>query len=120
MSRATRGNESRATTITSARVPVSSTCESWWLSIHVAGRDRPASLDAASVTSMNSVLKRLRILPTRGKRRVLWYFAVASVRGVIRTSCRYVRNDLNPTRISWVSNSGCSHAAKWPPLGSLL
>ena len=30
------------------------------------------------------------------------------------------RSDLKPSRISETSNSGCSHAAKCPPLSSLL
>ncbi|MBN8991151.1 MAG: TetR family transcriptional regulator [Rhizobiales bacterium] len=30
------------------------------------------------------------------------------------------RSDLNAARISETKNAGCSHAAKWPPLGSLL
>jgi len=28
------------------------------------------------------------------------------------------RSDLKPVRISSESSCGCSHAAKWPPLGS--
>ena len=32
----------------------------------------------------------------------------------------YVRRDLNPWRISPTKSSGCSHAAKCPPLGSVL
>src|SRR3977135_3193499 len=31
-----------------------------------------------------------------------------------------LRSDLNAARISAVKSSGCSQAAKWPPLGSLL
>lgn len=30
------------------------------------------------------------------------------------------RSDLNAARTSETKNAGCSHAAKWPPLGSLL
>jgi hypothetical protein len=30
------------------------------------------------------------------------------------------RSDLNAARISETKNAGCSHAAKWPPLESLL
>jgi hypothetical protein len=33
---------------------------------------------------------------------------------------RYLRSDLKPARSSSESNFGCSQAAKWPPLGSLL
>src|SRR4051794_29250947 len=32
----------------------------------------------------------------------------------------YVRNGLRPARTSSTRNCGCSHAAKWPPLGGLL
>ena len=32
----------------------------------------------------------------------------------------YLRSDLKPARISSLRNFGCSQAAKWPPLGSLL
>ena len=32
----------------------------------------------------------------------------------------YLRSDLKPTRSSSERNFGCSQAAKWPPLGSLL
>src|SRR6266478_1964633 len=33
---------------------------------------------------------------------------------------RYLRSDLKPARTSSERSCGCSHAAKWPPLGSLL
>ena len=32
----------------------------------------------------------------------------------------YVRSDRSPTRSSSTKSFGCSHAAKWPPLSSLL
>jgi len=32
----------------------------------------------------------------------------------------YLRSELNPARTSSTNNFGCSHAAKWPPLGSSL
>jgi hypothetical protein len=32
----------------------------------------------------------------------------------------YLRSDLKPVRSSSERNFGCSQAAKWPPLGSLL
>ena len=32
----------------------------------------------------------------------------------------YLRSDLKPARISSEKNFGCSQAAKWPPLASLL
>ena len=37
-----------------------------------------------------------------------------------RDLCGTLRTDLNAARSSPTSSSGCSHAAKWPPLGSLL
>src|SRR5207249_5129167 len=33
---------------------------------------------------------------------------------------RYLRSDLKPARTSSEKSCGCSHAAKWPPLSSLL
>jgi hypothetical protein len=38
----------------------------------------------------------------------------------VANDVQYFRSDLKPARTSCEKSSGCSHAAKWPPLSSLL
>ena len=42
------------------------------------------------------------------------------VPGAVSRLTLHYRNDFNPARISSIKSSGCSQAAKWPPLSSLL
>ena len=44
----------------------------------------------------------------------------AELEQLLRQTRFYLRSDLNPARTSSTNSCGCSHAAKWPPLASVL